>query len=258
MQNRLDKLFATKSEEILNVYFTAGHPTLESTSEVIKALDKNGVDLVEIGMPYSDPMADGPTIQDSSQKALANGMTLDILFDQVKKVRETTQIPLIMMGYLNQMIQFGKEKFLNKAAEVGIDGLIIPDLPMALYEKDYQSLFDSHNIRKTFLITPETSVVRIRKISSLSKGFIYMVSKSSITGSSSDISEHQKAYFQRIKDMNLPNPKLIGFGIHDKATYNTACANAHGAIIGSAFIRAIEAGRNNIEETVRDFISSIR
>ena len=256
--NRLDKLFSKKAEGILNVYFTAGHPKLDSTVEIIKALDKNGVDLVEIGMPYSDPMADGPTIQDSSQKALANGMTLDVLFDQVKELRETSQIPLIMMGYLNQMIQYGKEKFLNKAAEVGIDGLIIPDLPMTLYEKDYKQHFDANNIRKTFLITPETSEDRIKKISALSSGFIYMVSKSSITGSASNISDQQKAYFQRIQNMNLPNPRLIGFGIHDKATYLTACSNSNGAIIGSAFIRALEAGQNHIGDTVSKFIKSIR
>lgn len=258
MANRLDELFARKKEGILNVYFTAGHPRIDSTSEIILSLDKNGVDLVELGMPYSDPMADGPTIQDSSQKALANGMSLDVLFNQVSDVRKESQIPLIMMGYLNQMIQYGKEKFLKKASEVGIDGLIIPDLPMALYEKDYKDLFDQYNIRKTFLITPETSEDRIKKISALSAGFIYMVSKSSITGSASDISDQQKAYFQRIQEMNLPNPRLIGFGIHDKATYQTACANSNGAIIGSAFIRALESGRDDIVSTVSTFISNIR
>lgn len=258
MSNRLDELFANKKEGILNIYFTAGHPTLDSTASIIKALDKNGVDLVEIGIPYSDPMADGPTIQDSSQKALANGMTLDILFDQVKEVRETSQIPLIMMGYLNQMIQYGKDKFLSKASEVGVDGLIIPDLPMSLFEKDYKPLFDKYGIRKTFLITPETSEARIKRISSLSKGFIYMVSKSSITGSSSNISNDQEAYFQRINDLQLPNPKLIGFGIHDRATYETACQNSNGAIIGSAFIRSLEKGQKDIERSIEDFISSIR
>jgi len=258
MANRLDELFARKSGGILNVYFTAGHPSLESTPEVILALEKSGVDLIELGMPYSDPMADGPTIQASSQKALANGMTVDKLFEQVVEVRQSSQIPLIMMGYLNQMIQYGKEKFLHRAAEAGIDGLIIPDLPMVLFERDYKNLFDQYSIRKTFLITPETSEDRIKKISRLSKGFVYMVSKSSITGSSTEISDGQKSYFKRIRDMQLPNPTLIGFGIHDKATYQTACDNSNGAIIGSAFIRALEDGENNIEAIVEKFVRSIR
>ena len=258
MDNRLDALFARKEGGILNVYFTAGHPELESTPKIILALEKNGVDLIELGMPYSDPMADGPTIQDSSQKALANGMTVDRLFSQVAEVRKTSEVPLIVMGYLNQMIQYGKEKFLSRAAEVGIDGLIIPDLPMELFEKNYKEQFDKYSIRKTFLITPETSEERIKKISSLSKGFIYMVSKSSITGSSSEITDSQTSYFQRIKNLNLSNPKLIGFGIHDKSTYQTACENSNGAIIGSAFIRALENGQTDIENAVADFIRSIR
>ena len=258
MSNRLDQLFASKKQGVLNVYFTAGHPTLDSVGDIIKALEKNGVDLIELGMPYSDPMADGPTIQNSSQLALANGMTLEHLFTQIEEVRKSCQTPLIMMGYLNQMIQYGKEKFLKRASGVGIDGLIIPDLPMNLYERNYKSLFDLYNIRKTFLITPETSDERIRKASSLSNGFIYMVSKSSITGSASDISDQQKAYFTRIQKMNLPNPRLIGFGIHDKATYDTACENSNGAIIGSAFIRALDNSSENIGETIQDFIKSIR
>jgi len=255
--NRLDELFERKKEGILNVYFTAGHPTLESTGAIIKSLEKSGVDLIELGMPYSDPMADGPTIQDSSQKALANGMSVDKLFEQVAAVRETCQVPLLMMGYLNQMIQYGKEKFLAKAEKVGIDGLIIPDLPMNLYEKHYQDLFEKYNIRKTFLITPETSEERILKVSTLSKGFIYVVSKSSITGSSAEINADQKSYFKRIIDLKLPNPRLIGFGIHDKATYNVACQNANGAIIGSAFIRVLDRA-DDLDNAITTFIKSIR
>ena len=255
--NRITSLFNEKGKDVLNVYFTAGHPALHDTVEIIRALDRNGVDLIEIGMPYSDPLADGETIQNSSQKALKNGMTLDILMDQIQTARKFTNVPMILMGYFNQMMQYGEERFLKTASEAGIDGLIIPDLPMDVFENEYAELFEKYGLTMSFLITPETSDKRIRQADRLSSGFIYVVSKSSITGSSGAISERQKAYFNHIARMNLDRPKLIGFGIHDKKTYQTACAHAHGAIIGSAFIRALEKD-GSIEEKVTDFMETIR
>lgn len=255
--NRIQSLFQTKKGGILNVYFTAGHPDLNDTVRVVKKLNELGVDLVEIGMPYSDPMADGETIQNSSQKALINGMTLSLLMDQIKVIREEVEIPIIIMGYLNQMMQFGEEEFLQKAQEVGVDGLIIPDLPMAVYEEQYKEMFERYNQTISFLITPETSDTRIRKADNLTTGFLYVVSKSSITGSSNKISDRQKAYFEHINSLNLESPKMIGFGIHNKDTFQTANVYAQGAIIGSAFIRAIEQ-KMDLEENIDNFIRSIR
>ncbi len=257
MENRLTSLFNDKSSDILNVYFTAGHPALEDTATIIQYLSDAGVDLIEVGVPYSDPMADGETIQRSSSIALKNGMTLQTLFRQIKTARAEVSLPLILMGYYNQMLQYGIERFLQDCQESGVDGLIIPDLPMGIYERDYQELFDQYNVKMTFLITPETTEDRIRQADALSSGFIYMVSKSSITGSASDISDSQQAYFERIAAMDLKSPRLIGFGIHDKSTYQTACANSHGAIIGSAFIRALE-GDDSLENKVKGFIGKIR
>ena len=255
--NRLTKLFSKKDTEILNIYFTAGHPNLDDTVKIIDTLTQSGADLIELGVPYSDPMADGETIQNSSSKALKNGMTLSLLFEQVTKSREISQVPLILMGYYNQMLQYGFERFLQACQKAGVDGLIIPDLPMSIYERDYQELFDQYDLKMSFLITPETSDDRILLADKLSSGFIYVVSKSSITGSAKAIDESQKAYFQRIVDLNLTSPRLIGFGIHDRETYLTACENSYGAIIGSAFIRAIDRAED-LEGSIKEFMGEIR
>jgi len=229
------------------VYFTAGYPQLTSTVDIIKSLSAAGVDLIELGMPYSDPLADGTTIQQSSQIALANGLHLDLLFDQVVESRQHSDVPIIMMGYFNQVLQYGEERFLQKAATCGVDGMIIPDMP----------IFDTLGLGMSFLITPMTSDERIRQADRLSSGFIYVVSSSSITGKSGDISAAQTAYFQRIKAMNLESPQLIGFGIHDKKTYDTACDHSDGAIIGSAYIRALSAG-TDVATATSTFIKRIR
>jgi len=255
--NRINQLFQNKKNNILNIYFTAGYPNLESTADVILSLAASGVDLIEIGMPYSDPLADGPTIQESGSQALKNGMTLPLLFEQVKKAREQTDVPLIAMGYFNQMMQYGDEKFIEKCAEVGIDGLILPDMPLYVYEEQYKALFDKYDLGISFLITPQTGEERIRQIDVLSKGFIYMVSSSSITGAKKGISEGQLAYFNRINEMNLTNPRLIGFGISDNATFSTACEYANGAIIGSAFIRAL-ADTKDLKNTIDGFVGMVR
>lgn len=237
--NRLDHLFAHKHRHILNIYFTAGYPQLEDTVPIIRSLADAGVDLIEIGMPYSDPMADGETIQRSSMQALQNGMTLAKLFEQIREARRYTQVPLVLMGYFNQMMQYGEEKFIADCQAAGIDGLILPDLPVYEYESFYKDLVEAADLRMSFLITPQTDQARILTIDRASKGFIYMVSSSAITGNSSGISEAQIAYFQRIQAMKLAKPRLIGFGISDAESFQTACAYANGAIIGSAFIRAL-------------------
>ena len=245
-----------KGKEILNVYCTAGYPQLNSTVTILKSLSDQGVDLIELGMPYSDPLADGETIQRSSQIALQNGLSLDILFSQVREARGYTQVPIIAMGYYNQMLQYGVDRFLSSAHDAGIEGLIIPDLPMDIYERDYVSLFEKYKMEISFLITPQTSEIRIRQADRLSSAFIYVVSQTSITGKKGDIQLEQKIYFERIEKMNLESPRLIGFGIHDKSTYDVACSYSQGAIIGSAFIRAL--GEEKIDDSISAFISSIR
>ncbi len=253
---RLQQLFTQKKERILNIYFTAGFPNLDDTESIILALEKSGADLIEIGMPYSDPLADGPTIQHSSQVALANGMTLRILFEQIRSVREKTQIPLVLMGYFNQMMQYGESAFLNACKASGIDALILPDMPLEEYENHYKAQFETLDLGISFLITPQTSESRIRKASELTRGFIYMVSNDAITGGSNEISGRQLAYFQRVSDMNLPHPRLIGFGISDRNTFDIACRYANGAIIGSAFIRALE-NAEDVKEATSAFVAKI-
>ena len=245
-----------KGKNVLNVYFTAGHPTLESTETIIKVLAENGADLLELGMPYSDPLADGPTIQKSSEIALKNGQTIDNIFRNVKNVRTTHSIPIIMMGYFNQMLQYGAEKFLQDAHDAGIQGLIIPDMPMEIYELDYKELFQKYQMEISFLITPMTSDERIRQADRLSSAFLYIVSQSSITGKQGGISEEQLAYFSRIKSMNLKSPSLIGFGIHDKPTRDIANKNSNGAIVGSAFIRTLE-NNHDLPKAINIFINSL-
>ena len=253
--SRIDQLFKKKSNRILNVYCTAGYPELNSTLEVIKALQNNGTDLIELGMPYSDPLADGPVIQASSTKALQNGMTISKLFEQLKDLRKEIQLPVVLMGYLNPLLQFGFEKFCSKAAEVGLDGLIIPDIPIYEYENEYSEIVKKYGLDFIFLVTPETSEERIKRLDSLSSGFLYAVSSSSITGSDKDFSAVEN-YLQKLKKMNLKNPVLVGFGIKDRATFATACKYANGAIIGSAYIRALDGG-NDVEQKTREFLEAI-
>ncbi len=257
MANKLDQLFEKKQSDILNIYFTAGFPNLNDTGNIILELEKAGADLIEIGMPYSDPMADGPTIQDSGQIALENGMNLNLLFDQINSIKKQASTPLICMGYLNQVMQFGENNFIRKCKETGVDGLILPDLPLDIYESDYKNLFEENDIKICFLITPQTSDERIREIDRLSTGFIYVVADSSITGNSKGISPKQIEYFERINSMNLQSKKLIGFGISDAQSFKTASQYSNGAIIGSAFIRAIKNGQQDLNTNISNFISSI-
>ena len=256
MKNRIIDLFNEKQSEILSIFFTAGFPRLTDTKTILESLDKSGVDLVEIGMPYSDPIADGETIQRSNKVALDNGMTLNVLFEQLAEIRKTVSIPLILMGYLNPVEQFGVERFCRKAVEVGVDGLILPDLPIELYVEQYKPLFDKYNLSNILLITPQTAEERIRMIDDNTDGFIYMVSDNSITGKTADgVSDNRLAYFNRIQNMNLKNPTVMGFGIYNKATFQTACEFSRGAIIGSAFIRLLESSEaveNDIEGFVKD------
>ena len=253
--NRISELFAQKSNRILNVYCTAGYPQLDSTLTVMKALEKEGVDLIELGMPYSDPLADGPVIQASSTKALQNGMTISKLFEQLKDFRKEISVPVVLMGYLNPLLQYGFEKFCAKTAEVGIDGLIIPDIPMYEYENEYAAIVKKYGLDFIFLVTPETTQERIKKLDELSSGFLYAVSSSSITGSDKDFSSVEK-YLQRLKTMKLKNPILVGFGIKDKTTFDAACRYANGAIIGSAYIRALENGAN-VEQSTKKFLENV-
>jgi tryptophan synthase alpha chain len=254
--NSIKNIFQQKDTNLLSIYFTCGYPKLEDTTKVISALEKSGVDFIEVGLPYSDPLADGPTIQDSSQKALENGINLDIVFEQLMTIKESNKTPLVLMGYLNQMLKYGEDKFCQKAVACGIDTLILPDLPMVEFENHYKDLFDKYGLTNVFLITPHTSDERIRKIDSYSKAFIYVVASASITGAKGAISNNQLAYFERIKAMNLESKLIIGFGISDKATFNTACSYANGAIIGSAFIKDIGVhGVDGIHDFIQPIIS---
>jgi tryptophan synthase alpha chain len=254
---RLDQLFNRKQKDILNIYFTAGYPNLDDTGKVILSLDQAGVDLIEVGMPYSDPLADGPTIQESGMAAIRNGMHLPLLFEQLAAVRPKTEVPLIVMGYFNQVMQYGEQAFVDKCAEVGVDGVILPDLPLYEYETFYKDMFEQAGIPINFLITPQTTPERIRKIDELTRGFIYMVSNASITGAKRDISPQQIEYFNRITAMELKHPRLIGFGISNHQTFSTACQHAHGAIIGSAFIRALAAA-DNLETAISEFVAMVK
>ena len=238
--NRINQLFATKSEKILSIYFCVGHPTLEGTADTIKTLEQHGVDMIEVGIPFSDPMADGPVIQDAATKALRNGMTLKKLFSQLEGIRNGVKMPLILMGYLNPIMQFGFEAFCQRCVEVGIDGVIIPDLPFKDYLEEYKPVADKYDIRIIMLITPETSEERIRFIDDNTDGFIYMVSSASTTGAQKEFGDQKQAYFSRIKAMNLKHPCMIGFGISNKQTLEAAQANAAGAIIGSKFVKLFE------------------
>lgn len=244
-----------EDHKLLSIYFTAGFPTIDDTENIIIDLEKSGVDFIEIGLPFSDPLADGPTIQESSTKALKNGMTTNKLFDQLKDIRQKVNIPLIIMGYFNPMMQYGVEEFCEKCQEVGIDGLIIPDLPVDVYDEKYKSLFEKYGLANIFLITPQTSDDRIKFIDSISEGFIYMVSSASVTGSTSGFGDETRDYFERIDKLKLKNPQIVGFGIKDNDTFNQATRYAKGAIIGSAFIKHLD---NNGSKDIASFINKIR
>ena len=252
--NSIKNILQKKDKNLLSIYFTCGYPKLDDTTKVISELEKSGVDFIEVGLPYSDPLADGPTIQDSSQKALENGINLDLIFQQLLEIKDSNKTPLVLMGYLNQMLKYGEEKFCQKVVDCGIDTLILPDLPMIEFENHYKELFDKYGLTSVFLITPHTSDERIRKIDSYTNAFIYVVASASITGAKGDISNNQVAYFERIKSMNLSSKLIIGFGISDKQTFTTACKYANGTIIGSAFIKNL--GKKGVDK-IDDFIKPI-
>ena len=252
--NRIQKTLG-QDKKLLSLYFTAGYPAINDTLSILTQLQDSGVDMVEIGLPFSDPLADGPTIQESSTTALHSGMSTKKLFSQLEGVRNTINIPLILMGYFNPMLQYGVEKFCKRCQEVGIDGIIMPDLPLAEYEADYKAIFEKYGLINVFLITPQTSDERIKQIDAASDGFIYMVSSASTTGNISGFGNTQEDYFKRIAAMNLKNPQVIGFGIKDAQTFTAATEHQKGAIIGSAFIKHLtENGANSVKE----FVEKIR
>ena len=253
MENRIISLFKRKDKNILSIYFTAGYPNLNDTETIISELEKNGADLIEIGIPFSDPVADGLVIQQSSEIALKNGMTIHLLFEQLKEIRKNVSIPLILMGYLNPVMQYGIENFCKKCREAGIDGTIIPDLPLEVYETEYKEFFEENSVSNIFLITPQTPEERIRKIDSCSNGFIYMVSSSSTTGAKESVDREQIAYFERIQKLGLVSKRLIGFGISDKISFERTSNYANGAIIGSAFITSL-SGESSAYTKVRAFM----
>lgn len=254
--NKLDKTFAARKTNILNMYCTAGYPNLDSTETIMLALQENGADIIELGIPYSDPIADGPVIQQSNMQALANGISIKKIFSQLQNLKERLHIPVILMGYLNPVMQYGIENFCMDAAAAGVSGIILPDLPMYEFEHFYKAVFDKYGLYCIFLISPQTSVERIKKADELSRGFLYAVSSSATTGKQTDFTA-QETYFKKIKNMRLKNPVLIGFGIKDKDTFNLASSYAAGAIIGSAYIKALE-NRGDIAESTARFIQNIR
>jgi len=253
--NRLEELFTRKKSNVLNVFCTAGFPQLNSTLEVMKALQDNGSDIIELGMPYSDPLADGPVIQASNTTALQNGMTMQLLFEQLRDFRKEIYIPVILMGNINPVLQFGFENFCKQCASLPIDGVILPDLPEYEFENEYGAIIKRYGLDFIFLVTPETSEERIKKLDALSTGFLYVVSSSSTTGNKKDFSEVEK-YLQRLKRMQLKNPLIVGFGIKDKSSFQSACKYANGAVIGTAYVKAIEHAED-IQETTKAFLSSI-
>lgn len=253
--NRINQLFSTKQKDILSIYFCAG---FEGTASTIKVLEKKGINMIEIGIPFSDPMADGPVIQHAATRALKNGMTLKLLFDQLKDIRKEVQIPLVLMGYLNPIMQYGFKDFCRTCRETGIDGVIIPDLPFKDYMEEYRSIAEEQNVRIIMLITPETSEERIRLIDEHTDGFIYMVSSAAITGAQKDFNAQKQAYFQRIADMNLRNPRMIGFGISNKQTFETASAHAAGAIIGSKFVTLLDEEDGDTEKAADKLLEALK
>lgn len=256
--NRIVALFAAKKKDILSIYFTAGFPELEDTRTILATLQNAGTDLVEIGMPYSDPVADGETIQASNQRALDNGMTVATLFEQLRNFREEgITLPVILMGYFNPVYQYGVEAFCEKCSELGVDGLILPDLPLDEYLSGYRGIFEKYGLLNIFLITPQTSDERIRQIDAASSGFIYMVSSASVTGATSGVNTDMEAYFERVNNLGLKNPRLVGFGIKDRESFEKSARHASGAIIGSQFVRVLEASAEDLEGGIRAFIGEV-
>lgn len=254
--SRIAELFGRKNSRVLNVYCTAGYPSLDSTLPVMKALQQHGADLIELGMPYSDPLADGPVIQASSMKALENGMTIAVLLGQLKEMRKDITVPVVLMGYMNPVLQYGFERFCKEASEAGVDGLILPDLPAYEFETEYGAVIKKYGLDFVFLVTPETSEARIRSLDGLTSGFLYAVSSSSTTGKDKNMAD-QEGYFNKLKQMQLKNPVLIGFGIKDKATFTAASNYANGAIIGTAYIKALEQANGNVAQPTQQFLESI-
>jgi len=253
--SKLELVFKEKSKRILNVYCTAGYPALDSTLKVMASLQKNGADIIELGMPYSDPLADGEVIQVSSMKALANGMNITVLFEQIQDMRKSISIPVILMGYMNPILQYGFEAFCKKAKEVGIDGLILPDLPLFEFEQSYGKIIKENSLDFIFLVTPETPEQRVKKLDSLTNGFLYAVSSSATTGKDKDFNVVAK-YLQKLQNMQLKNPILVGFGIKDKTTFDAATVHTQGAIIGSAYIQVLSKGED-IETSTSQFLNSV-
>jgi tryptophan synthase alpha chain len=257
MENRLTKLLSGNKKDLLSIFFTAGFPNLEDTATIAESLQHAGVDMIEIGIPFSDPIADGPVIQASSKVALANGMTLSKVLEQVKGLRNNVTVPLLLMGYINPVLQFGFSQFCSEAAAAGVDGLIVPDLPLDEYEQDYKKAFESNNLSNVFLLSPTTSVSRIQRIDALTNGFIYAVSASSTTGGKSAFTDDQVEYFKRLAAMKLRNRVMVGFGISDHQAFSTACKYAAGAIIGSSFISVLGASED-LDGEVKRFVSLIK
>lgn len=255
--NRINQLFQDSPKNLLSIYFCAGCPTREGTANVIRTLEKNGVDMIEIGIPFSDPMADGVVIQEAATRALRNGMSLRLLFEQLRDIRREVSIPLVLMGYLNPIMQFGFEAFCQKCAECGIDGVIIPDLPFKDYEESYKAISQKYDIRVIMLITPQTSEARVREIDNHTDGFIYMVSSAATTGAQKDFDAQKQDYFKKIQSMNLRNPRMVGFGISNKQTFDAACAHSSGAIIGSRFVSLLNEAEGDAEKAIQRLKESL-
>ncbi|MCB9637875.1 MAG: tryptophan synthase subunit alpha [Myxococcales bacterium] len=255
--NRIEALFARTERKVLSMFTTAGYPALDDTLRVCRALQDAGVEMIELGFPFSDPLADGPTIQRSNEQALANGMSLKVLFGQLKALRDNVDIPVLLMGYLNPVLQYGVERFCAACAEVGIDGLILPDMPVDEYKETYQALFAKYDLRSVFLVTPQTSPERIRMLDEITTGFLYVVSVASVTGNKLAVDDTRKQYFQRIHEMKLKSPTMVGFGIHDRQSFEESTAMLRGGIIGSALLKVLETSKD-IEADVRSFVADIR
>ena len=255
--NRIDRLFSGRPKRLLSIYFCAGAPTLDGTADVIRSLAREGVDMIEIGIPFSDPMADGPVIQDAATKALRNGMTLEKLFSQLEGIRRDVDIPLILMGYLNPVFRYGFEAFCKRCTEVGVDGIILPDLPFKDYMESYKDIAERYGLRFIMLITPETSEERVRLIDAHTSGFIYMVSSAATTGAQKDFDAQKQAYFRKIEEMGLRIPRMVGFGISNKQTFDAACEHASGGIIGSRFVTLLEQANGDATAAIRQLKADI-
>ena len=256
--NRINQLFSTQPHNLLSIYFCAGAPTLDGTADVIRTLAANGIDMIEVGMPFSDPMADGPVIQDAATRALRNGMSLRVLFEQLRDIRHDVDIPLILMGYMNPVLHYGFEAFCRKCAEVGIDGIILPDLPFKDYIEHFKPIADRYDLRIIMLITPETSEARIRFIDQHTDGFIYMVSSAAITGAQREFDAQKQAYFNKVHAMQLQHPTMIGFGISNRQTLQSAQANASGAIIGSKFVQLLDAAGGDAQQAIDQLFEALK